>query len=162
MLPIAPNLLQTDLLPAVKFRVRIKKVCGARSDEVYGIPVYSRRFAGPASGEDARNFLEHLRSRHTHQIDRLELFVFAVQEPDRWAVRLPPKSVRDRLVGLCNVHLHRNDATLVVDAHQHTQSDVEENPAAYPQLYMRRSREWDRGEYERDGRDEESSFLMRE
>lgn len=74
--------------------------------------------AGSAMRERGFHFFEHLFARHTHQVDGVELFVFAVQEPCRRAVRLPPEGVRDGFVGSGNVRLHGDDAALMVHAHE--------------------------------------------
>lgn len=73
-------------------------------------------------------------ARHAHQVDGCEVRVFAVEEPGRRTVGFPPEGVGDVFVAFGEVHLYGHDAALVVDAHEDSEQEIEQDPGCGPQL----------------------------
>lgn len=132
MLPVAPNLVHCDFVVCAIVDIRSLDVGGARRDKVRCGTVKFRWCSCLTRWQNFLDLVQHLLPRHAHEIGRRQVLVLAVQQPDWWAVRLPPECIAYDLVRLCNVHLRRDNATLVVDAHQHTHSEIEYNPCHDP------------------------------
>lgn len=124
--PLQPFILQIWIQPGSR---RGRHQIG--SVFLFEIFVVSSIRRGIARSEPVEHFKE-FRPRYPHDVSRLENFVFPVEQPDGWHVRLPPDGLG--CVGLfAHKDLGGHYAALVVDAHQRAEGEVEDDPGCDPE-----------------------------
>lgn len=100
-----------------------------------GCAIWSDKQSLPAlNAHTACRLIEHVNhvvSRHSHQVCRVDFKILAVEQPPRWAIGLPPQCMADN-VFLRYPSLHGNSSALVVDAEQNCRRDIEYEPDGNP------------------------------